>query len=416
MKQLALPGTLLAGLFCGLGFLGCGKPPVLPAPDAAPAVSISQVIGRQVTDSVDFTGRVDAVTYVDIKARVTGYITSTKFKEGDLVKQGALLFEIDQRPFKSKLDDVQSQLVLQKAKYKLAKADNLRAKEVGKTPGAISVQELDKYEAAEEEAEAAVKAVKAGNEIHELNLEFCKVIAPIDGKISRYYFTLGNLVNADQTLLTTLVSQDPIYVYFDADERTLLRVKRMVQDGNLSFSGNHPDLTFLVSLQDENDFKHIARVNFINNKIDPLTGTITIRGEIENPPIGATGRLFVPGMFCRVRLPLGSPRPVTLVAEKAIGTDQGNKFVYVVGDDNKAISRRVTLGATQPDGLRVVETGLKAGEKVVVTGIQMVRQGEPVTPVEVAMPTIGPAILPTPQPGTKPVSGTPAPPAGTDKK
>ena len=163
---------LLFGLLGGLAFVGCGKPPALPAPDLAPAVVTSKVLQQTVTDSVEFTGRLDAVNYVDIKARVTGYITKTPFKEGDMVKENDMLFEIDKRPFKSKLDDVKSQLVLQEAKYRLAKADNLRAKEVAKTPGAISVQELDKYQAAEEEAKAAVEAVKAGNEIHELNLEF----------------------------------------------------------------------------------------------------------------------------------------------------------------------------------------------------------------------------------------------------
>jgi RND family efflux transporter MFP subunit len=182
---------LLFGLLGGLAFVGCGKPPALPAPDLAPAVVTSKVLQQTVTDSVEFTGRLDAVNYVDIKARVTGYITKTPFKEGDMVKENDMLFEIDKRPFKSKLDDVKSQLVLQEAKYRLAKADNLRAKEVAKTPGAISVQELDKYQAAEEEAKAAVEAVKAGNEIHELNLEFCRVISPISGRISRYYFTPG---------------------------------------------------------------------------------------------------------------------------------------------------------------------------------------------------------------------------------
>ena len=232
-----------------------------------------------------------------------------------------------------------------------------------------------------------MEAVKAGNEIHELNLEFCRVISPISGRISRYYFTLGNLVNQDSTLLTTVVSEDPIYVYFDTDERTILRVKRLMQEGKIPARDNQEQITFQLALQDETEFKHTARVNFINNKIDPLTGTITVRGVLDNPLVGGRARLFIPGMFCRVKLPIGGPREVTLVSEKAVGTDQGNKFVYVVGDDNKALSRRVRLGALQPNGLRVVEEGLKANEKIVVTGIQMVRQGEPVTPEEVAMPT-----------------------------
>lgn len=410
MTRISLLTVLLAGLF----FMGCGKPPALPTPDAAPAVTVSRVIHHNVTDSVEFTGRVDAVNYVDIKARVTGYITKTPFKEGDYVKQGDLLFEIDRRPYQAKLDDAKSQLTLQQAKYKLAKADNLRAKEVAKTPGAISVQELDKYQAAEEEAKAAVEAIAAANEVHILNLEFCRVTAPIDGRISRYYFTLGNLVNADTTLLTTLVSEDPIYVYFDTDESTLLKVKRLVQEGRIPVRDNQSQITFQVALQDEREYSHTANVNFINNKLDPLTGTITVRGVLANPMVGGKARLFVPGMFCRVKLPIGEARDVALVSERAVGTDQGNKFVYVVGDDNKAVSRRVRLGALQPDGLRVIEEGVKPGERVVVTGIQMVRQGEPVTPEEVPMPVTpaltGPPGAPAPAPA--PASAAPAQPAG----
>ena len=356
------------------------------------------------------------MNYVDIKARVTGYITKTPFKEGDYVKQGDLLFEIDRRPYQAKLDDAKSQLTLQQAKYKLAKADNLRAKEVAKTPGAISVQELDKYQAAEEEAKAAVEAIAAANEVHILNLEFCRVTAPIDGRISRYYFTLGNLVNADTTLLTTLVSEDPIYVYFDTDESTLLKVKRLVQEGRIPVRDNQSQITFQVALQDEREYSHTANVNFINNKLDPLTGTITVRGVLANPMVGGKARLFVPGMFCRVKLPIGEARDVALVSERAVGTDQGNKFVYVVGDDNKAVSRRVRLGALQPDGLRVIEEGVKPGERVVVTGIQMVRQGEPVTPEEVPMPVTpaltGPPGAPAPAPAPAPASAAPAQPAG----
>ena len=412
MTRISLLTVLLAGLF----FMGCGKPPALPTPDAAPAVTVSRVIHHNVTDSVEFTGRVDAVNYVDIKARVTGYITKTPFKEGDYVKQGDLLFEIDRRPYQAKLDDAKSQLTLQQAKYKLAKADNLRAKEVAKTPGAISVQELDKYQAAEEEAKAAVEAIAAANEVHILNLEFCRVTAPIDGRISRYYFTLGNLVNADTTLLTTLVSEDPIYVYFDTDESTLLKVKRLVQEGRIPVRDNQSQITFQVALQDEREYSHTANVNFINNKLDPLTGTITVRGVLANPMVGGKARLFVPGMFCRVKLPIGEARDVALVSERAVGTDQGNKFVYVVGDDNKAVSRRVRLGALQPDGLRVIEEGVKPGERVVVTGIQMVRQGEPVTPEEVPMPVTpaltGPPGAPAPAPAPAPVSAAPAQPAG----
>jgi multidrug efflux system membrane fusion protein len=375
--------------------VGCGKKPSLPSSNTVPGVAISKVVTRTIQDSADFTGRIDSVNMVDIRARSTGYITKTPFKEGDVVKKDDLLFEIDKRPYKAKLDDAVGQVKLYEAKLKLAKADNLRAKEVAKTPGAISKQDLDKYVAAEEEAMAAVEAIKASLEVHQLNLEFCRVTAPIDGRISRYYYTFGNLVNADQTLLTTVVSEDPIYAYFDTDERTILRILRLIQAGKVKPVGASGGIQLLVALADETDYTHPASVNFVNNRIDPLTGTITVRGQLINP-IGPTGaRLFKPGMFCRVRLPIGAPRTGQLISERAVGTDQGLKFVYVVDADNKAQYRRIELGSTQPDGLRVVESGLQPEDKVVVSGIQLVRPGEPVSPELIEMPSNIPLLDPS---------------------
>lgn len=369
-----------------LVLVGCGKPPTLPGPDPEPGVSVSEVVFRTVQETLDFTGRIDSPNPVDIRPRATGYITSTPFREGELVKKDDILFEIDKRPYKAKLDDSVGQVKLYQAKLKLAIADNLRAKEVAKTPGAISKQDLDKYVAAEDEARAAVEASVAALEVHRLNMEFCKVVSPIDGRISRYFVTLGNLVNADQTLLTSVVSEDPVYVYFDVDEASLIRIKRMVQEKKVPTRESQPDFQVNVSIQDESDYPNKARVNFLNNRIDPLTGTITVRGALDNPLISKTSRLFVPGMFCRVRVPVGPAHPGVLVSEKAIGTDQSVKFVYVVGADNKAEYRKVELGAIDRDGLRVVAGGLKPGEKVIVSGIQLVSPGQKVVPEAVEMP------------------------------
>lgn len=366
--------------------IGCGKPPALPVADTEPGVSVSEVVSRMVQETIDFTGRIDSPNPVDIRARATGYITSTPFKEGDIVQKDSMLFEIDKRPYKAKLDDATGQVKLYQAKLKLAIADNLRAKEVAKTPGAISKQDLDKYVAAEEEAKAAVEASQASLEVHRLNLEFCQVTSPISGRISRYFVTLGNLVNADQTLLTTIVSEDPLYVYFDVDEASLIRIKRMVQEKKIPIRESRPDIFVNVSIQDESDYPHKALVNFLNNKVDPLTGTLTVRGALANPSISPNTRLFVPGMFCRVRVPVGVAHQGLLVSEKAIGTDQSVKFVYVVGQDNKAEYRKVTLGATDRDGLRVIEDGLKPGEKVIVSGIQLVAPGQKVVPETISMP------------------------------
>ena len=213
--------------------LGC-TPPKLPDPggDKNPAVQVSTVVQREITENVRFTGRFNAINYVEIRARSTGYVVSTPFKEGSYVQKGDLLFAIDPRPYQAKLDDANGEVKLSEAKLKLAKADNLRAKDVAKTPGAISKQDLDKYDAAEEEAVARVEALKATMEVQNLNLEFCSVISPISGRVSKYFVTLGNLVTQDSTQLTTVVSEDPVYCYFDADERTLLKVIRMVQSKN----------------------------------------------------------------------------------------------------------------------------------------------------------------------------------------
>ncbi len=369
--------------------LGC-TPPKLPDPDGDknPAVQISPVVQREITEQVRFTGRFNAINYVDIKPRATGYIVSTPFKEGSYVKKGDLLFAIDPRPYQAKLDDATGQVKLYDAKLKLAKADNLRAKDVGKTPGAISKQDLDKYIAAEEEAFAAVEASKAALEVHKLDLEFCTVISPISGRISKYYVTLGNLVNQDNTLLTTLVSENPIYCYFDIDEKTLLNVTRKIQKHKekIETSGDYPETPVFLSLADEIGYPHLAKLNFTNNLIDSQTGTITLRAIINNTFKDGKTPLFLHGMYCRVLLPVSKPKNAILVADRAIGTDQGLKFVYVVDKNNNLEYRRVTTGDLQQDNLRVIETGLNADEKIVVSGIHLVRPGTLIKPDLIEMP------------------------------
>lgn len=372
-----------------LGFLvtvGCA--PKLPKlePDGPMPGQVSEVIEREIIDNVRFTARFNAVNYVDVRPRATGYITSTPFKEGAMVKKDDILFKIDERPYKAKYDDQMGQVKLYEAKLKLAKADNLRAKEVGKTPGAISKQDLDKYQAAEEEAMAAVEASKASLEVHRLNLEFCTVTSPIEGRISKYYVTLGNLVNQDSSLLTTIVSIDPIYCYFDTDERTLLSVLRRIQSSNPNTKVGR-DYPVFIGLGDEKGFPHKALLNFTNNQVDSQTGTLTLRAVIANP-LKNERPLFVSGMFCRVLLPVSNPYKSPLVSDRAIGTDQGLKFVYVLGEGNKLEYRRVTVGDLEPDNLRSIQSGLKPGEKVLVTGIHMFKPGMQIKPEPVEMPRL----------------------------
>jgi membrane fusion protein, multidrug efflux system len=377
-----------AALFILLSILlGC-SPPKLPDPDGEknPTVQVSSVVERSVVNSVRFTGRLQSINYVEIKPRATGYIVATPFKEGAYVQKGDLLFAIDPRPYQAKLDDAKAQTQLFEAKLKLAKADNLRAKDVGKTPGAISKQEIDKYAAAEDEAYAALEASKASMEVHKLDLEFCSVVSPISGRISKYYVTLGNLVNQDSTLLTTIVSEDPIYCYFDVDERTLINVTRNLQKKALMENVADMKHHIYLGIADEKGFPHKAELNFTNNQIDSQTGTMTLRAVFPNQFKNGKNPLFVQGMFCRVLLPISQPKNCVMVAEKAVGSDQGLKFVYVVGPGNKLEYRRVTLGELQPDNLRAIESGLKPDEKIVVSGLHIVRPGMTITPDLIAMP------------------------------
>ncbi len=349
-------------------------------------VTVSQPIRRPITDYIDYTGRTEAVNAVDIRARVTGYLVKMPFKEGDELKKDDLLFEIDPRPYQAQLDQAEANVKLTQAQLKLAKANNARAQVIAKTPGAISKQDLDQYQAAEEEAAAQVTASKASLESFQLNRDFCEVTSPIDGKVSRYYYTLGNLISQDATLLTTIVSLDPIYAYFDIDERTVLRVRNRINAGTLRAVRNPEEIKVLMGVQGEPGFPHEGHVNFINNTVDPFTGTITLRAVFDNPKPDVGVRVLSPGMFVRVRIPLGEPHEALLVNDRAVGTDQGLKYLYVVGSDKKVEYRRVTLGPLQDDGLRAIDDGLKADEWVVVSGLQQVRPRMEVSPEEMPMP------------------------------
>ncbi|HZZ27061.1 MAG TPA: efflux RND transporter periplasmic adaptor subunit [Pirellulales bacterium] len=358
------------------------------APAEPPAIPISQPVERQVTDFVDFTGRIEAPQAVSVVPRVTGYLVNTPFKEGAEVKKDDVLFEIDSRPYQAQYDQAAGQVLLNEARVKEAMADNARAKELGKTPGAISKQDLDRYQAAEEEAEASVQAAKASLEVYNLNLGFCQVKSPITGQISRYYLTPGNLVNQDQTQLTTVVSVDPMYVYFDIDENTVLRVRRAVNEGKI-LRYQQGEIPVFIGLEGEEGYPHEGTINFVNNQVNPGTGSITVRGVVSNAKPANGVRLLSPGMFVRVRLPIGQPHDALLVIDRAIGSDQGMKYVYLVDDKNIVQQQRVETGALEEDGLRVIDSGLKAGEWVVIGGIQQVRPRMQITPDREPMPTLG---------------------------
>jgi RND family efflux transporter MFP subunit len=375
----------LAGLAMMLA-AGCTHGPPAVAPPEPPAVPVSKPVEREVTDYVDFTGRTDAVEAVDVRPRVSGYLVKMPFKEGAEVTKGDLLFEVDPRPYQAQLDQAKAQVDLYKAQLKLAQATYERDVPLLNSR-AISPQELDQAKAAVDEAAARIKAYEASVEVYKLNLDFTKITAPIDGQVSRYYLTLGNLVNQDQTLLTTVVSLDPIYAYFEMDEPTILRIRRAINEGKIQRPENGV-YTVLMGLQGEEGYPHQGTVNFVNNQVNPTTGSISVRGVFPNPKPDNGSRVLSPGMFARIRLPIGRPHKALLVIDRAIGSDQGLKFVYVIDAQNKVQQRRITTGALQEDGLRVITEGLKPDDWVVVGALLQVRPRTEVRAERIPMPSL----------------------------
>jgi multidrug efflux system membrane fusion protein len=366
--RLCLP-LLLVGLAAG-----CATSAAEPAALPPPVVTVSRPIVREVADQVDFTGRTEARFSVDVRARVTGYLVKMPFVEGSEVKAGELLFEIDPRPYQAQVDKAKADVQLNEAKLKIAKADNVRAKRLGGSQGvaAISQQELETYQAHEDQAAAELEASKASLESAEINLKFTKVTSPIDGRISRYYLTIGNIVNADSTLLTTVVSEDPIDAYFDADEVTYLAVMRRLLKAPADALSQKTFPVFM-GLADEEGYPHQGYIDFTNNVVTSSTGTITVRGVFPNPASPSGRRLLRPGMFVRIRLPISRPHSALLIVERAIGSDQGSKFVYIVDADSTVQYRAIKTGSLQDDGLRVIEEGLKPEDRVIIDGLQLVR-------------------------------------------
>jgi multidrug efflux system membrane fusion protein len=374
------------------GMIGCANRPPQVAPPEPTAVPVSRPVEREVTDYVDFTGRTEAVQSVDIRPRVTGYLVKMPFQEGSEVKEGDLLFEIDPRPYEAQLDQAEGQVNLTEASLKLTRTTYDRDQIINRrVPGGVSLQQLDQDKAAVDEAEARVKAYQASLEIYKLNIEFTQVKSPIDGQVSRYYLTPGNLVNQDQTLLTTVVSLEPMYTYFDMDEPTLLRIRRAIDEGRIK-TPQDGQVPVFMGLQGEDGYPHRGTINFVDNQVNPTTGSISVRGVFPNPKPKEGDRLLSPGMFVRIRLPIGQPHPALLVIDRAVGSDQGLKYVYVLDAKNDVQYRRVTTGPLQEDGLRVITQGLEPAERVVVGGLQQVRPRTQVQPESIPMPSLGPPV------------------------
>ncbi len=364
---------------------GCSPPAPPVAETPPPPVTVSQPVVREVVDRDDYEGRIAAVQTVEVRARVRGHLMKVNFKDGEMVKEGDLLFEIDPRPYKAALDAAEAQKTAAEASLKLAKAEYARSYSLARS-NAASREEVDIWTAKQATAAAAVRQADAEIEKAQLDLDFTKVAAPINGKISRALADVGNLVNAGggETLLTTIVSVNPMYVYFDVDERSLLRYRRTGAGRNADpakqASLKELKIPVYVGLEGESGYPHHGFLDFADNRVNPSTGTVQARGELPNPE-----RLLDAGMRARVQVPISDPRKAILITERAIGTDQGQKYVYVVNDQNGVERRDVKLGRFT-DGMQLVAGGLKPTDWVIVNGIQRVRDGMKVQPERKPMP------------------------------
>jgi multidrug efflux system membrane fusion protein len=345
-----------------------------------PDVKIAQPLAQDVTEWDEYTGRIEAVSSVDVRARVSGYLEKVNFKAGEKVKKGDLLFLIDPKPFSAQLSYAEAELERARSKRELAKNDLERAERLFRAK-AISEEEHDARSKGLREAAAAVQSAEANVYTARLNLDFTKIRAPIDGRIGRELITEGNLVSgggADATRLTFIVSTDPVYVYVDADERSVLKYRRLAQQvGGGDFGSGQTPAQLAVA--DEADFPHQGTLDYISPREDTATGTVTLRGVFPN-----ADDLLSPGFFARMRVRGSTPYPAILLPDRAIATDQAQRFVWVVNQENQVEYRKVALGAHIGQS-RVIKGGLKPEEWVVIEGLQKLRPGIKVNPERISL-------------------------------
>jgi multidrug efflux system membrane fusion protein len=356
---------------------GCGDKPPPAAAAAAPPVTVAQPTKRTVTDWDEFTGRFEAVEEVQVRARVGGFVTNVEFRDGAFVNTGDLLYIIDPRPFEAVAEQADGQLSDARAKAELAKRELDRALTLVQTQ-AVSESIVDQRRQALQAAKAAEMQAEGLLKAAQLNIEFTHVIAPIGGRVSRHLVSVGNLVQGSDsgggaTLLTSIVSLDPIYVYFDMDEATYLKNNRLYFEGKRPSSRENPN-PVQVALTGETKPSHDGKVDFLDNRLDVSTGTLRGRAVIPNKDFS-----ILPGQFGRVRLIGSSPYEALLLPDTAIATDQSRKIVFVVKDDDTVEAKPVVLGPID-EGLRVIREGLKAEDRVIVDGLQRARVGAKVTP------------------------------------
>lgn len=364
----------LVAVAIGIGLAGCEKPAQAPAA-SAPAVTVANPTKRTVTDWDEFTGRFDAIEQVQVRARVTGFVMSVDFKDGAIVKTGDLLYVIDPRQYEAAAEQARGQLADAKAKVDLAERELTRAETLVKT-SAVSESVVDQRRQTLSAAQAATMQAEGALKRALLDVEYTRVVAPIDGRVSRHLVTVGNLVQGSEsgaTLLTSIVSLDPIHVYFDMDESIYIKNSRLWFEGKRPSSRDTANPVQVI-LSGETKPSHEGFVDFLDNRLDIGTGTLRGRGLVKNQDLS-----ILPGQFARVRVLGSAPYEALLLPDTAIATDQSRKIVFVVKADNTVEARPVVLGPLD-DGLRVIREGLKPDDKVVIDGLQRVRIGAKVTP------------------------------------
>ncbi|WP_298442003.1 efflux RND transporter periplasmic adaptor subunit [uncultured Ferrimonas sp.] len=362
-----------------LGLSACSDEPAAPpaAAPMAPTVSVAEVLSQRLTEWDEFTGRLQAPEQVELRPRVSGYIDAIAFSEGALVQAGQPLFYIDAKPFQMELNRLQAQRLDAQAQLQLAQQSFDRARAL-KGSASISEELFDQRQTTLAQAKAQLASVQASLDLAELNLSYTTVRAPISGRISRANVTRGNYVAAGQNVLTRLVSTDKVYAYFDADEQTYLKYIRLANEGSRP-SARDVQQPVQMALANERDFGHQGVIDFIDNQVNPATGTIRGRAVFANER-----DQFVPGLFARIRLSGSASYDGILIDDKAIGTDLNNKFVLVVDGQNSVHYRPVVMGE-KLNGLRIIRSGLSAGERIIVNGLQRVRPGVTVNAEAVAM-------------------------------
>ncbi|GGU54999.1 MexE family multidrug efflux RND transporter periplasmic adaptor subunit [Pseudomonas laurentiana] len=369
LKPLRYPLAALALLVMS----ACGRTPEAVQAPGAPTVSVAKVLEQPINEWDEFTGRLEAPETVEVRPRVSGQIDQVAFTEGAQVKKGDLLFQIDPRPFQAEVRRLEAQLQQARATATRSANEAERGERL-RSSNAISAELAESRSSAAAEARAGVAAIQAQLDLARLNLSFTRVTAPISGRVSRAQYTAGNIVSADVTPLTSVVSTDKVYAYFDADERVYLKYNQLARDGQRGQS-----TPVYLGLSNEQGNPHLGQMNFVDNQVNPKTGTIRGRAVFDN----SDGQ-FTPGLYARLKLVGSATYSAVLINDEAVGTDLGKKFVLVMDKDNKADYRAVELGP-KLEGLRIVRSGLNKDERIVVKGLQRVRPGSPVTPQDTPM-------------------------------